>query len=157
MNIGLLQTNDLLMLSARALMAAPMIRYGLLKLLNISIFVENFATRRFMEFFAHGIEAPLWFAYSNAIFQTCAGIFVLIGFKGRTAAILLVGWLVTLTYFAHPFWSMSGGERIFNESYFYRNLAMIAAFLMMFLFGPGTLSVDELMRLKKDPRAKSQI
>lgn len=144
-----ISVNDLLMSSARVLMAAPMIRYGFAKLINIDIFIENFATRRFMDFFAHGIEAPLWFAYSNAIFQTVAGVFVLLGFKSREAAILLVGWLITLTYFGHPFWSMTGGERIFNESYFYRNLAMIAAFLMLFLNGSGELSIDTYLKNRK--------
>jgi len=68
--------HDGLLLAARLLMTASMIRYGAGKLMDISLFVDNPVTLRFMEALADGAKAPLWFAYSNAIFQTAAGIFV---------------------------------------------------------------------------------
>lgn len=128
------------------MMSVSMIRYGYAKLIDIHVFIDSFITKRFMEFFAHGIEAPLWFAYSNALFQFSAGVLVLAGYKARISALLLVMWLSVLTYFGHPFWNMEGTQRLTNESFFYRNIAMIAAFLMICAYGPGKYTIANLWR-----------
>jgi uncharacterized membrane protein YphA (DoxX/SURF4 family) len=100
---------DFCVLASRMMMSASMIRYGYAKLIDIHVFTDSFITKRFMDFFAHGVEAPLWFGYSNALFQFMAGVFVFIGFKARASALLLAIWLTVLTYFGHSFWGMEGG------------------------------------------------
>ena len=119
-----------------------MLRYGVAKLIDINIFVENPTTLRFMDFIAGGMKSPLWFAYANALFQTASALFVLVGFHTRMSAFLLALWLCVLTYFGHPFWSMDLPERILNESLFYRNLALISAYVMIFATGPGRFAFD---------------
>lgn len=124
-------------------MTASMIRYGDAKLIDINVFVENPTTIKFMEFIADGMKSPLWFSYTNALFQMISAFMVLLGFHTRIAAGLLVGWLSVLKYFGHPFWMMEFQERIINESLFYRNLALIAAHVMIFATGPGQFSIDK--------------
>lgn len=137
---------DLLVLLCRILMSACMIRYGAAKLIDIDLFVDHVTTRRFMELVAGGAPAPLWFAYANAIFQTAAGMCVLIGFQVRVAAGLLVVWLAVLTLVGHPFWRLSGGDALLNESLFYRNLGLMAAFLLIVAHGAGRWAVDAIDR-----------
>lgn len=133
---------DIVKLVARILMAASMIRYGAAKLVDIRIFTQNGTTINFMEIFAGGMPAPLWFAYANAVFQTGAAIFVLIGFQTRISAGLLAIWLCVLTLVGHPFWNMPPDSAVQHESLFYRNLAMIAAYLLIAAVGAGRYAVE---------------
>lgn len=137
---------NLTLLMSRMLMAPIMILYGVDKLLDISRFVKNPATIRFMEFISQGGTAPLWFAYANAIFQLMVGVFVLIGFKTRISATLVIVWLIPVTYLGHPFWA--GINPTFNEPQFYKNLAIIAAYLLIASYGGGKFSIDYLLQRK---------
>jgi len=136
------RVGNFIVLMARILMSSSMIFYGCQKFVDISLFTSNYATMRLMQFIANGLPCPLWFAYANAGFQLLAGLMVLVGFKGRWAAGALTVWLIALTYLGHPYWMMSGYERLFNESMFYRNLGLIAAFAMIFVTGCKRYSID---------------
>lgn len=131
---------NLVLLVARVLMAPIMIVYGAQKLTDIANFLNNPATVRMMEAIAGGAAAPIWFAYANALFQLLTGVFVLVGFKTRLTALLVVIWLVPVTYFGHPFWA--GIDPAFNEAQFYKNLAIIAAYGLIACMGAGKFSVD---------------
>jgi len=135
--------NDLCLLFARVLMAPIMIVYGAQKLGDISHFLNNPATKRMMEALASGATAPIWFAYANGAFQLFAGLLVLLGLKARLSAAVVVIWLVPVTYFGHPFWM--GIEPAFNEAQFYKNLAIIAAYLLIACMGAGKYSVDQAL------------
>jgi len=131
---------NLALLLSRCLAAPIMLVYGWDKLTNISEFVDNPATKRLMEVFANGAVAPLWLAYGNAIFQFGVGLTILLGFKTRISAALVVLWLIPVTYFGHPFWA--GIDPAFNEPNFYKNLGIISAYLMIACFGAGKYSLD---------------
>ena len=145
--------NSLVFLIARAMMAASMVVYGMRKLQDISMFTSNVATQRLMELVAHGAPCPLWFAYGNAVFQTLAGALVVLGLQTRLAAGSLTLWLICLTYLGHPFWALLGYDRAFNESLFYRNLGLIAAFALISVSGAGQYSVDQWMKNARPWRA----
>jgi putative oxidoreductase len=134
---------DLTLLLARVLMAPIMVVYGAQKLGDISNFLNNPATQRLMESLAGGASAPIWFAYANGLFQLGTGLLVLLGLKARIAAGLVVIWLIPVTYFGHPFWL--GIEPAFNEAQFYKNLAIIAAYLLIVSMGAGKYSLDQAL------------
>lgn len=135
--------HDLSLLLARILMAPIMMVYGAQKLLDINQFLMNPATKRMMEAWASGATAPIWFAYANGAFQLLSGLFVLLGIKARLSAGLVVIWLVPVTYFGHPFWA--GIRPDFNEAQFYKNLAIIAAYLLIAAMGAGRYSIDNAL------------
>jgi len=139
--------SDLALLLARVLMAPIMLVYGAQKLGDISHFLNNPATQRMMESLAAGAPAPLWFAYANGAFQLGAGLMILLGLKARLVAGLAVIWLIPVTYFGHPFWL--GIEPAFNEAQFYKNLAIIAAYLLIASMGAGKYSLDSAMRHRR--------
>ncbi len=135
--------HDISLLLARILMAPIMMVYGAQKLLDINQFLMNPATKRMMEALASGATAPIWFAYANGAFQLLSGLFVLLGVKARLSAGLVVIWLVPVTYFGHPFWA--GIRPDFNEAQFYKNLAIIAAYLLIAAMGAGRYSIDNAL------------
>ena len=136
------RTQDFLVLVARFLATAAIIRYGFAKFLDTKVFIENPATIGFMKALFGGAKAPVWLAYANAVFQTGAGLCVVVGFRARWCSFLLLVWLAALTYFGHPFWTHSGAERATQESYFLRNLAMMGALMMVMATGAGNLALD---------------
>ncbi len=136
------RTQDLLVLVARILATAAIVRYGFAKFLDTKVFIEDRATIGFMKAFFGESKAPVWLAYANAVFQTGAGLCVMVGFRARWASFLLLLWLAALTYFGHPFWAQSGAERVTNEGCFFRNLAMMGALMMVMATGAGNLALD---------------
>jgi putative oxidoreductase len=136
------RTQDLLVLVARILATAAIVRYGFAKFFDTKVFIDNPATIGFMKAFFGESKAPVWLAYANAVFQTGAGLCVMVGFRARWSAFLLLLWLAALTYFGHPFWTHSGAERATQESYFLRNLAMMGALMMVMATGAGNLALD---------------
>lgn len=131
------------LLISRILMAPIMVLYGFDKLVDINNFINNPATVRLMSLFLQGGVAPMWFAYVNAFFQLAIGVAVLVGFKTRVSAFLVVLWLIPVTYLGHPFWA--GINPVFNESQFYKNLAIMAAYLLIATCGAGRYSIDGLL------------
>ncbi len=68
---------------------------------------------------------------------------VLIGYKARLGALLLVIFLVPVTYYMHPFWGHT--DPIWAQTQqinFLKNLSLIGASLLIWHFGSGPLSVD---------------
>ncbi len=139
--------HNLSLLVSRILMAPIMVLYGFDKLVDINNFINNPATVRLMSLFLKGGVAPMWFAYANAFFQLAIGVAVLVGFKTRVSALLVVLWLIPVTYLGHPFWA--GINPVFNEPQFYKNLAIMAAYLLIATYGAGRYSVDGLLSGKR--------
>jgi len=67
---------------------------------------------------------------------------ILIGIKTRWVACALVAWVVIATALGHPFWTMEGAARAANHSNFYKNLAIMAAYLLLAITGAGRYSLD---------------
>jgi putative oxidoreductase len=134
--------NDLVSLISRILMSAVFIVYGYMKFENVGSIVNNPGTKRFMEMVASGATAPTWLGYLIAAIEVVGGALILIGFKTRTVAWALVVWLIIATYLGHPFWGMEGAARGANMANFYKNLAIMAAYLLLAIHGPGRYSVD---------------
>jgi putative oxidoreductase len=134
--------NDLVSLISRILMSAVFIVYGYMKFENVGSIVNNPGTKRFMDMVASGATAPTWLGYLIAAIEVVGGALILIGFKTRTVAWALVVWLIIATYLGHPFWGMEGAARGANMANFYKNLAIMAAYLLLAIHGPGRYSVD---------------
>ena len=135
---------DLILLIARCLVAPVMVIYGAQKFLDINAnFINRPATQRFMNVFGGGEKSPLWFAYANALFQFGMGFAVLIGYETQICAVLVVLWLIPVTYFGHPFWA--GIDSANSQEHFMNNLAIVAAYMMIAYFGAGKYSLDALL------------
>ncbi|HEY2811720.1 MAG TPA: DoxX family protein [Rhabdochlamydiaceae bacterium] len=71
------------------------------------------------------------------------GLSILIGFKARGGAWLIVVFLVPVTLMMHAFWKIDdGGESSLQKIMFMKNLALLGAALLMTHFGSGPMSVD---------------
>ena len=134
--------SDVVNVISRVLLSAVFIVYGLFKFMDVTSITNNPGTKRFMDLLAGGAPTPTWLGYLIAAIEFFGGLAILLGVKTRWVAWALVAWTIVVTYFGHPFWTMDGAPRAGNAINFYKNLAIIAGFLLLTTTGGGRYSVD---------------
>ncbi len=134
--------SDIVILLSRILMSSVFIVYGWMKFMDVSAILNNAGTKRFMDLVASGAAAPTWLGYLIAAIELFGGLAILVGVKTRWIAPLLVLWVIMVTAFGHPFWTMEGQARGINMVNFYKNLAIIGGYLLLAVTGAGRYSFD---------------
>ena len=134
--------SDIVILLSRILMSAVFIVYGSMKFMDVTSILNNPGTKRFMDLVASGAAAPTWLGYLIAAIELFGGLAILIGFKTRWVAWAFVVYVIIITALAHPFWTMEGAARAANQANFYKNLAIMGAYLLLAITGAGRYSVD---------------
>lgn len=80
------------------------------------------------------------------------GLLVLIGFRGRLGALLLIIFLVPDTLVLHSFWTIDPANVLaYTEhlTHFLKNVGLLGGLLLVVGFGSGGFSVDLLMGRKR--------
>ena len=137
--------SDCLHTLSRVLISIVFIVFGYLQFTNIGAYIANPAVVKAAAM-AHGILSPTVIAYLVAAIDLIGGIFILVGFQTRWTALVLIVFVILTLLLAHNFWTMEGPSRIGNQVNFYKNLVIIGALLMLYIYGPGRYSVDGRMR-----------
>ena len=70
------------------------------------------------------------------------GIMILVGWKARWGALLLIVFMVPATLYFHGYWSYPQPLQLNQFHHFVKNIALIGALLMLLGMGSGALSVD---------------
>ena len=67
----------------------------------------------------------------STIFEGVGGLFVLLGFKVKMGATLLLLFLIPVTIIMHSFWLLTGAERDLQTIMFMKNLAIIGGLFIL--------------------------
>jgi len=92
---------------------------------------------------AKGIPAP---AVANAIaiaLMLLGGVSLVIGYKARLGATMLLVFLGLAAYFFHDFWHYQDKAAQEQMIHFMKNVAMMGAMLVIIANGPGAWSLDD--------------
>ncbi len=92
-----------------------------------------------------GVPAPQLMLAGAIVFLLAGSLSVLVGYKARFGAALLLIFLILATYFFHPFWKLQGMAQQEQMIQFMKNLSMMGAMLILMANGSGPLSVDGLL------------
>lgn len=65
------------------------------------------------------------------LFEGIGGLFVLLGFKVRFGATLLILFIIPVTIIMHPFWLASGQEKMIQIAMFMKNLAILGGLFIL--------------------------
>jgi len=77
------------------------------------------------------------------ILALLGGLSILLGYKAKIGAWLLVIFLVPTTLYMHQFWMEDNSFRVMMHQYcFLKNLSMLGAALMITHFGSGPMSLN---------------
>ena len=90
-----------------------------------------------------GIPAPQLMLVGAIVFLIAGSLSVIVGFKARIGAALLLVFLVLATYYFHNFWSIAdAGAKEQQMIEFMKNLSMMGAMLLIIANGSGPMSLD---------------
>ncbi len=125
---------SLLLFIARVSIAAIFITAGISKLMNYD------DTAKYMV--ANGFTMVPLFLFGAAAIELIGGVFLIIGFKIRWAAFVLLAFLIPTTLIFHAFWTQEGAARAINEIMFFKNLAIFGGLIYVICFGGGKFSCN---------------
>lgn len=123
------QSKNFVLLVARILMCSLFIWDGVLQLRNPGAAAAYF----------NSVHVPLsqTAVWPSVTLYLLAGAAILVGFKTRWAAAVLVLFCLATAFGVH----LPAGD-LDNMTHFYKNLVMAGGFLYVVVFGAGALSVD---------------
>ncbi|MGO8916712.1 MAG: DoxX family protein [Stellaceae bacterium] len=93
---------------------------------------------------AKGVPGPViaWAVLAGLI-EFFGGLAVVLGFKTRTAAILLFIFTIVAAFIGHPYWTFDdAAARMPQYINFWKDIAIGGGLLFLFSRGAGSLSVD---------------
>jgi putative oxidoreductase len=92
-----------------------------------------------------GVPAANLMLVGAITFLLAGGVSVLLGFKSRFGASLLLAFLALATYYFHDFWNASPELAQAETIQFMKNLALGGAMLMIIANGSGAGSLDNYL------------
>ena len=92
-----------------------------------------------------GVPAPQFMLAGAIVFLLAGSVLVIVGYKARIGAALLLTFLVLTSYYFHPFWRLEGQAQQEQMVQFMKNLSMMGAMLFVMANGSGPMSVDSLL------------
>jgi putative oxidoreductase len=136
------EAGDGLLLLGRLAIGVIFVESGFGKLMNLDGFATGLAER--------GLPVPGVLAIIGAAVEFLGGLAVVVGFKARYGALLLVAFTIAATLIAHRFWDVEEASQRMQEIQFFKNLAIAGGFLFLFVSGAGRFSLDHLLRRRAD-------
>ena len=89
-----------------------------------------------------GVPAPEFMLVGAIVFLVAGSLSVILGYKARIGAVLVLTFLVLASYYFHPFWKLEGQAQQEQMIQFMKNLSMMGAMLFIVANGSGPMSLD---------------
>jgi putative oxidoreductase len=108
----------------------------------------HFSSRTIEAAASHGVPLAHLLVPLSGVIALAGGLSVLLGYRTRFGALLLVIFLVPVTLVMHNFWSAPDAMTYeLQKVMFMKNLAMLGGALFLGYSGGGPLSLDALLGL----------
>lgn len=91
---------------------------------------------------SEGVPIPQVMLAGAIVFLIAGSVSVIVGYKTRIGAALLLVFLVLATYFFHDFWNFDGQEKQMQMIQFMKNLSLMGTMVFLMANGAGALSID---------------
>lgn len=116
----------------------------LFSLIFISTILTNFTSGAIHAAAAQGVPLATVVVPLSGILACAGGVMVLLGYRARFGAFLLLLFLVPVTLVMHDFWNVTdAAQRMMQRANFLKNAALAGATLLIMYFGAGPLSLDD--------------
>jgi putative oxidoreductase len=103
-----------------------------------------------------GVPAPQLLLVGAIVFLLAGSVSVIIGYKARVGAALLLTFLILASYYFHPFWKLEGHAQQEQMIHFMKNLSMMGAMLFLMANGSGPMSLDAWLSKRVTAGAEEQ-
>jgi putative oxidoreductase len=101
-----------------------------------------------------GVPAPQLLLAGAIVFLLAGSLSVIVGYKARIGAVLLLAFLALASYYFHPFWKLEGQAQQEQMIQFMKNLSMMGAMLFIVANGAGPMSVGSWRTKRSAPAEK---
>jgi putative oxidoreductase len=132
--VGAERIRNEVILAARVLLVMLYVIFGWMKLTNYGGTVSYMAMT--------GAPVPEISAAIAIAIEFFVGIAILIGIFTRPLALVMAVYTLATAFIGHHYWTMSGADQLANETNFYKNVGIMAGFLLLYITGPGKYSLD---------------
>jgi putative oxidoreductase len=103
---------------------------------------------------SEGVPAPQIMLVGAIVFLIAGSLSVVLGYKARIGAALLLIFLALATYYYHDFWTVTDPKaRQEQMIQFMKNLGLMGAMLLIIANGTGPMSLDDRAPTETEPRA----
>ena len=93
-----------------------------------------------------GIPMATFLMWGSLSFELLGALSLILGFRARIGALLLILFLIPTTLIFHNFWGLAGNERMLQMLNFLKNAAIMGGLLLVCAYGAGPLSLDARRR-----------
>jgi putative oxidoreductase len=126
---------DAIWLLARCFIGGVFVYSGFGKLTGLDGFAASLAK--------NGVPMADVMAIVGASVEFFGGLAIVLGLQARYAALLMAAFTISATLISHRFWELQDVAAFKQQSvHFMKNLAILGAFLLLFVQGGGRLSFD---------------
>lgn len=122
-------------LIGRVLLGLVFLIAGITKILNFNESIDFLESLGFLH--AH------FLTYVALVIEIVAGLMVVFGCYTRIGTLVLIVFLLIVTFMVHHFWTM-GIDRGVNFQDFFQNASIIGGLVLLLCYGPGSISLDAL-------------
>jgi len=93
---------------------------------------------------AMGVPLPTVATLVTGLMILAGGLSILLGYKVKIGAILLIVFLIPTSFIANAFWTIQDAMQAqMHLAMFMKNIAMTGGALIFFYFGTGPLSIEK--------------
>lgn len=131
----------LIPLLGRILIALPLIQFGTDKIRNWDGVYQWMAS-------VHYPAPALLLGTANTI-EVVGAMLLLIGFKTRWVALVIVLYLIPVHLTIHNFWAVDIAERSTHVEHFGKGMMIMGGLLFVFMSNPGPFSLDARLQSKR--------
>jgi putative oxidoreductase len=129
--------NDELILAARLLLATLFLIFGWRKVRDYSGTVSQMVQL--------GLPTPVLAAVVSIFMELPVAFAVAIGALTRSSAALMALYALGTALIGHRYWTVKGADYVDSLEGFYKDLSIMAGFLLLYVTGAGKYSIDELL------------
>jgi len=121
----------------------PLIGRTLFSLIFLMTIKGHFSTEAIGYAEKMGVPMPSLLVPLSGIIATLGAVSIIIGYKAKWGAWLIVLFLIPVTFFMHRFWDVSDTAAAHMQMVnFMKNLSMMGGALLIMFWGPGPVSID---------------
>jgi putative oxidoreductase len=130
--------SDLWRLVGRILLGGIFVVSGYGKLMGLAAFAASLEK--------NGVPYASAVAPVGASVEFFGGVAIVLGVEVRSAALLMIAFVIVATLISHRFWELQDAARRAQVTQFSKNMAIIGGFALLHAAGGGHFAVERLWR-----------
>jgi putative oxidoreductase len=116
---------------------------ALFALIFITAVFPHFSSGTIAYASAHGVPLAWLVVRLSGILALVGGLSILLGYRARFGAFLIVVFLIPVTLVMHKFWGLADPQvAALQRAMFMKNLSMLGGALLLMYYGSGPVSLD---------------